>query len=84
VLTGLEFSLASRIILEDREAIGGISGSLYACDLAGGWLAGILGGIYLLPVLGVYTTCVFLACVKLSSLLLLVTLKDRPRGALGH
>jgi spermidine synthase len=68
---GLEFPLVTRIYLKEGEAIGYTSGLLYFSDLMGGWLAGIVGGVVFLPVLGLFNTCLVIIAVKLSSLLLL-------------
>ncbi|MBU1869529.1 MAG: hypothetical protein KJ818_03565 [Candidatus Omnitrophica bacterium] len=73
LVTGLEFPLASRILLISRREVAGVSGLLYGCDLLGGYFAGILGGIFFLPILGVYNTCIILILLKLSSLLILLT-----------
>ncbi len=70
-LVGLEFPLASRIYLRDNKQIGHVSGLLYGADLLGGWFAGILGGIVLLPVLGLFNSCMIIVMLKLSSLFLL-------------
>jgi spermidine synthase len=79
LLMGLEFPLASKIYSRDREAVGEVSGVLYAADLTGGWLAGIMGGIILLPILGFFNTCMVIIMFKLSSLALLIFVKsDNP------
>ena len=79
LLMGLEFPLASKIYSRDREAVGEVSGMLYAADLTGGWLAGIMGGIILLPILGFFNTCMVIIMFKLSSLALLIFVKsDNP------
>lgn len=70
-LVGLEFPLASGIYLEGKSEIGATSGLLYFSDLGGAWLAGILGGVIFLPVLGIYNSCILVILFKLSSLLLL-------------
>jgi spermidine synthase len=71
-LMGLEFPLASKIYLVKSNKIGQTAGILYSADLLGGWLAGILGGIILLPVLGLFNACMVMVILKLSSLLLLL------------
>ncbi len=68
-LLGLEFPLASKIYLGKRQEVGSALGILYSADLLGGWLAGILGGIVLIPVLGVWNTCMVLLILKASSFL---------------
>jgi spermidine synthase len=71
LLMGLEFPLASALYLEAGGKIGSSAGSLYAADLLGGWLAGILGGVVLLPVLGLFESCMVAVLLKLSSFILL-------------
>lgn len=84
---GMEFGLASKIYLQDKKEVGETAGALYAADLLGGWLAGILGGIVFLPVLGLFNTCMAIIILKLGSLaLLLVNRGPTPnaRKALIH
>jgi len=71
LLMGLEFPLAGKIYLGGADNVGGASGALYASDLAGGWLAGILTGVAFLPILGFFNTCLLMVILKLSSLLVL-------------
>jgi len=74
---GFEFPLAAKLYLGKQEAVSSAAGTLYACDLLGGWLAGILGGILLLPVIGLINTCFLLGILKLSSLIIL-SFSKRP------
>ncbi len=75
VLIGLEFPLANKIYLsiKGRSELSGTAGLLYGADLAGGWLGGVLGGVVLLPVLGLLGTCIVVCMFKLYSLLVLVS-----------
>ncbi|MDD2689661.1 MAG: hypothetical protein PHT41_05900, partial [Candidatus Omnitrophica bacterium] len=75
LLMGSEFPLASKICLGEKKGTGEVSGLISASDLAGGWIAGILGGVILLPVLGIFNTCIVIFLLKLSSLILLLILK---------
>ena len=65
---GAQFPLAARICLKSSPKLGTTAGMLYACDLMGGWVGGLVGGVFLLPVLGLTKTCWTLAALKLSSL----------------
>ncbi|MDD4939050.1 MAG: hypothetical protein PHI60_02695 [Candidatus Omnitrophica bacterium] len=76
-LLGLEFPLAGKIYTRDGEQVGYTSGVLYFFDLLGGWAAGILGGIVLLPVLGLLNTSMAIAFLKLSSLSVLMICRRR-------
>jgi spermidine synthase len=81
ILIGLEFPLASKIYLGQKESVGETAGVLYGADLFGGWLAGILGGIILLPILGFFNSCMVMVLLKLSSLLLILTRIQKGSGA---
>ncbi|MCM8792758.1 MAG: spermine synthase, partial [Candidatus Omnitrophica bacterium] len=70
-LMGIEFPLASHIYLGKKQEIGSTTGVLYALDLFGGWLAGILGGTVFLPILGLFNICLVIVMLKLSSFLVL-------------
>ncbi|MFH0795544.1 MAG: spermine synthase [Candidatus Omnitrophota bacterium] len=79
-LIGMEFPLANKIY--GRKNGSGTSknpeesaGLLYGIDLLGGWVGGILGGFFLLPVLGLVNTCLLVAILKIGSLCLLLTLR---------
>lgn len=69
---GLEFPLASKIYSDKNKPVGETAGLLYCADLIGGWIAGILGGIIFLPILGLFNTCLVIVILKLSSVVLLV------------
>ncbi len=71
LLVGLQFPLSSRVHLAERGEPGYTAGVLYAADLAGALLGAIAVGIALVPVLGVTGTCLFVAVLKASSLVLL-------------
>ncbi len=77
VLVGTEFALSSRIFLQNNQRIGQTVGLLYSADLSGTWLAGIIGGVIFLPVLGFFYTCLLTVMLKLSSLLILIIFKYR-------
>ncbi|MCK4584550.1 spermine synthase [candidate division WOR-3 bacterium] len=75
LLIGLEFPLANKIYLSinSKQEFRGTAGLLYGADLFGGWLGGILGGVVLLPVLGLLGTCVVVFMFKLSSFIILIS-----------
>jgi spermidine synthase len=75
LMMGLEFPLASKIYLIDKGEIGESVGLLYAADLIGGGVAGILGGIIFLPILGLLKSCLVMVMLKLSSFSLLIATK---------
>ncbi len=71
LLTGGEFPLANKIYLKSQHKLGKTAGLLYAADLFGGWFAGIISGVILLPVLGLFQTCMVVVMLKTSSLIIL-------------
>ncbi len=77
MLVGGEFPLVNREYLKISPSISGTAGLLYSSDLWGGWLGGILGGVVLLPVLGLMQTSLVIIMFKTSSLLLLVIAAKR-------
>ncbi len=70
LLVGLEFPIASLLLLQYKGGVGHVTGSLYCADLLGGWAAGMVGGVLLLPLLGLFDTCIVLVMLKFSSFLL--------------
>jgi spermidine synthase len=73
MLVGVQFPLATKIYLgtytSDRK-LGQIAGLLYGADLLGGFFGGLLGGVLLLPVLGLKESCFMMAIIKGSSFVL--------------
>jgi spermidine synthase len=73
---GLEFPLANRLYAKGGDPVS-TSGTVYAIDLAGSWLAALFVSVALVPVIGMILTCVILAAVKgLSLTLLFITSSD--------
>jgi predicted membrane-bound spermidine synthase len=72
LLIGAQFPLASKIYLKRSRDLSGTAGLLYGADLAGGWIGGLLGGVVLLPVLGLVQTCIIVLILKLTSVGVLV------------
>jgi len=70
-LVGFEFTLASKIYVSQKGEVGEAAGVLYFADLLGAWVGGMFGSIMLLPILGLFNTCLLVALLKLSSFLLL-------------
>ncbi len=72
LLVGAEFPLANREYLKMSGDIGGTAGLLYSADLWGGWIGGILGGVVLLPVLGLVQSSLVIVMFKASGLAMLL------------
>jgi spermidine synthase len=69
LLLGAQFPLAGKIYMAGKVGAGEAAGALYGADLLGGWVAGMLGGIVFLPVLGLFNTCMVIVLLKISSLI---------------
>lgn len=74
-LLGLQFPLANKIHLsmKGNPAFSSTAGLLYGADLTGGWFGGILGGIVLLPILGLLGTCMVVFIFKLGTLIIFLS-----------
>ncbi|MFP3897271.1 MAG: spermine synthase [Anaerolineales bacterium] len=73
LLIGSQFPLANKLYLGHSTSLSRTAGLLYACDLLGGWMGGIVGGVVLLSVLGLAGTCITVALLKLTSFIVLIT-----------
>lgn len=79
-LTGFQFPVASwlyPLYYGDKRKVtaGRMGGTLYSSDLLGGWIGGMVGGGVLLPVLGIYGTCITVFTIKLVSFTFLMTMR---------
>lgn len=63
-LVGAEFPLAGKMCLEKDEKLGHAAGRLYGLDLTGAWAGAIGVGIFLVPSLGVFQTCLLILTLK--------------------
>jgi spermidine synthase len=75
-LVGLQFPLANKIYLgtQTKEGrFGQTAGLIYGADLLGGFFGGLLGGVLLLPILGLKGSCFLMAMIKGSSMALFFT-----------
>jgi spermidine synthase len=72
-LIGSQFPLANKLYLRNGTSLTRTAGLLYASDLLGGWLGGIIGAVVLLPILGLVGTCITVALLKLTSFVVINT-----------
>ena len=75
-LVGAEFPLGNKIYLKTSPDISRTAGLLYSGDLLGGWAGGILGGVALMPILGLFKTCMLMVILKISSFIVLIFSKN--------
>ena len=81
LLIGSQFPLANKLYLSKSTSLSKTAGLLYASDLLGGWLGGVVGAVVLLPVLGLTGTCLAVGLLKLTSFTVIATQPDRyPLG----
>jgi len=79
-LLGAQFPLASSLYLRGRGEVGETAGTLYAMDLLGGWVAGVIAGVILLPLLGFRESGWLTSALKAISLLLVLMAAFRRKG----
>ena len=72
-LIGSQFPLANKLYLGNSSSLTKTAGLLYASDLLGGWLGGIIGAVVLLPILGLVGTCITVGLLKLTSFIVVKT-----------
>jgi spermidine synthase len=71
ILTGLEFPLVNKIFMQSNKDMTVSAGVTYSADHIGAILGAILTGVILLPLLGIFCTCLTLAVLNTSSLALI-------------
>jgi spermidine synthase len=71
-LVGAQFPLANKIYSKGNQSLSKTTGLIYGLDLLGGWLGGIVGGVVLLPVLGLFGSCIVVVLLKLSSFVIIL------------
>jgi len=74
-LVGAQFPLANKLYLDlkGKSNFTGTAGLIYGADLLGGGIGGILGGVILLPLLGLLGACLVIVFLKLASLVIMVS-----------
>ena len=71
-LVGLKFPFANELYLSNSANLSRTVGVIYSADLLGGWAGGIIVGVILFPVLGLWGTMMTITMIKLSSYLFLI------------
>ena len=75
VLTGIEFPLVNKIFMQCNNNIVISAGVTDSADHIGAFLGAILTGVIFLPLLGLFGTCLILATLNISSLILIAIFK---------
>lgn len=73
-LGGMQFPLANKLYIEQKGRVGHVGGMSYGIDVLGSSLGALLAGSILIPVLGIWSTCIILACLSFCTLFLLLPL----------
>jgi spermidine synthase len=66
---GIQFPLANKLYLDDPHKLTKTAGIIYAVDLMGAWAAGMIVTLILIPIIGIFKTCVLLLFIKIGSTL---------------
>jgi spermidine synthase len=77
ILGGAIFPLSANIILGEGRQTGGAAGSVDAADNVGACLGALLTGVVLVPAIGIASTCLVLALLKVLSALFLAAARMR-------
>ena len=72
IIGGVQFPLANKIYLEDKEKLGQVAGLSYGLDLLGACLGSFLAAAFLIPVLGIFQTCFLVAVINITVLAILL------------
>ena len=70
-MTGLEFPLVNKLFMQSNKDMAVSAGVTDSADHIGAFLGAILTGVIFLPLLGVFGTCLILAALNISSLVLI-------------
>ena len=82
ILTGLEFPLASNLLLQNKKA-GAAAGVVDSFDHLGAFLGAFLAGTILVPLLGIKESCFLVGIINLLSVILLSANLIQKRGIKG-
>jgi len=74
-LVGAEFPLVNHLFLSRKKELNSqiekSVGAIYAADLLGGFSGAILTSVFLIPILGIFSTCLVVAMLNLMTFLLI-------------
>ncbi len=73
---GFQFPLAARIYLGGKGEVGRTAGLVYGADLLGACLGALLVSALLIPILGVFATCLAASLLNLAALIVILARRD--------
>ncbi|MCK5160004.1 MAG: hypothetical protein KAQ99_00370, partial [Candidatus Aureabacteria bacterium] len=74
---GIQFPLANRLYLKKQKGlIGKVSGLTYGLDVFGSFFGALIGSAILIPLLGIFQSCVAASIISTSALVSLFIFKD--------
>jgi spermidine synthase len=68
IIGGIQFPLANKIYLENRDELGRVAGLSYGLDLLGACAGSFLAAAFLIPILGIFQTCFLVALINVTVL----------------
>jgi len=71
IIGGIQFPLANKIYLGQREEVGRVAGLSYGLDLLGACFGSFLAAAFLVPILGIFQTCLMVALINVTVLAVL-------------
>lgn len=72
VIGGIQFPLANKICLAQGGRLGRVAGASYGLDLFGACIGAFLASAFLIPILGVFQTCLLAALINTTVLAMLL------------
>ncbi len=80
IIGGIQFPLANKICIEHRNRTGRVAGLTYGLDLLGACAGSLLAAAFLVPILGIFQTCLLAALINVTVLAALLV----SRGGRGR
>jgi len=68
MIIGLQIPIFSKILYEEKQKLIETTGTVFAFDTLGGWIGGVLGGMFIFPLFGLKTSLVIIILLKFISL----------------
>jgi len=68
IIGGIQFPLANKIYLRSEDEIGRVAGISYGLDLLGACFGSFFAAAFLMPVLGIFETCLLVAIINVAVL----------------